>query len=220
MKIVLFIPIKLNNQRLPGKNTILLNGKPLCNYIFDTVKNLDCVDEKYVYCSNEEIIPYIPAEMKFLKRDVRLDRDETLGEEIYDAFIKQVDADLYILVHTTSPFLKATTIENAVSQIQNNDFDSALSVKKIQTFVWYDNQPLNYSLCKIPRTQDINPVVVETSAFYVFKKEVWTNLHQRIGKKPYFAIIDNIESVDIDNREDFEFAEIITELYNKKSSIL
>lgn len=27
MKVVSFIPIKLNNQRLPGKNTMMLNGR-------------------------------------------------------------------------------------------------------------------------------------------------------------------------------------------------
>jgi len=37
MKIVAFIPIKLNNQRLPGKNLMLLGDRPLCNYLFDTL---------------------------------------------------------------------------------------------------------------------------------------------------------------------------------------
>jgi CMP-N-acetylneuraminic acid synthetase len=216
MKIVLFIPIKLNNQRLSGKNTMPLNGKPLCNYIFDTVKDISCIDEKYVYCSNEEIISYIPDGIKFLKRNSCLDKDETLGEEIYDAFIKQVDADLYILVHTTSPFLKADTLRNAILQISDNCFDSALSVEKSQTFAWYDNQPLNYLLDKIPRTQDIQPVFVETSAFYMFKKEVWINLHQRVGIKPYFAVTDKIESVDIDDATDFAFASVVADYLAKK----
>ena len=30
MRTVAWVPIKLNNQRLPGKNTKLLAGKPLC----------------------------------------------------------------------------------------------------------------------------------------------------------------------------------------------
>lgn len=46
-KIVSFIPIKLNNQRLPGKNLMLLNGRPLCDYIFDTIGKIDIIDEKY-----------------------------------------------------------------------------------------------------------------------------------------------------------------------------
>lgn len=48
-KIVSFIPIKLNNQRLPGKNLMDLEGKPLCNYLFDTINQVDTIQKKYVY---------------------------------------------------------------------------------------------------------------------------------------------------------------------------
>lgn len=86
MKVVSFIPIKLNNQRLPGKNTMLLNRRPTCDYIFETISNVDAIDEKYVYCSNEEIIPYIkPYEekgLKFLKRDPYLDGFMVKGLEM------------------------------------------------------------------------------------------------------------------------------------------
>ena len=55
MLCVSFIPIKLNNQRLPGKNLLPLGDKAMCSYIFDTVKQIDEIDEKYVYCSDESI---------------------------------------------------------------------------------------------------------------------------------------------------------------------
>ena len=47
MKVVSFIPIKLNNQRLPGKNTMMLNGRPMCDYLFETISEVDTIDEKY-----------------------------------------------------------------------------------------------------------------------------------------------------------------------------
>ena len=58
MKIVSFIPIKLNNQRLPGKNLLLLNGRPLCDYIFDTVCNVPEIDERYIYCRLYRLIDH------------------------------------------------------------------------------------------------------------------------------------------------------------------
>ena len=79
MKVVSFIPIKLNNQRLPGKNTMLLNGKPTCNYIFDTISKIDTIDEKYVYCSDERIKTYMPENLIFLKRDSYLDGFQVKG---------------------------------------------------------------------------------------------------------------------------------------------
>jgi CMP-N-acetylneuraminic acid synthetase len=207
MKVVAFVPIRLNSKRVVGKNLKMLGDKPLLQYILDTLASTSSVDEVYVYCSQEEIKPMLPAGVKFLKRDEWLDRDETLGQEIYDAFTKEVDADVYILAHTTSPFIKAETIENAVKQVTEGGHDSAFSAQKVQTFAWYKGATLNYNLKEIPRTQTIEPVYFETSAFYIFRKEVWTVAHQRIGEKPYMAIVDPIEGIDIDNPEDFEFAE-------------
>jgi CMP-N-acetylneuraminic acid synthetase len=207
MKVVAFVPIRLNSKRVVGKNLKMLGDKPLLQYILDTLASTSSVDEVYVYCSQEEIKPMLPAGVKFLKRDEWLDRDETLGQEIYDAFTKEVDADIYILAHTTSPFIKAETIENAVKQVTEGGHDSAFSAQKVQTFAWYKGATLNYNLKEIPRTQTIEPVYFETSAFYIFRKEVWTVAHQRIGEKPYMAIVDPIEGIDIDNPEDFEFAE-------------
>ena len=207
MKVVAFVPIRLNSKRVVGKNLKMLGGKPLMQYILETLSKVGNIDEVYVYCSSEEVIPYLPQGVKFLKRSTLLDGDETLGKEIYEAFVKEVDADVYMLAHTTSPFIKVETIENAIDKVVNGGHDSSFSAQKIQTFTWYNGKPLNYSLKNIPRTQTIEPVYVETSAFYIFRREVWTELGQRIGNNPHMAIIDQIEGIDIDYPEDFEFAQ-------------
>lgn len=207
MKVVAFVPIRLNSKRVVGKNLKMLGGKPLMQYILETLSKVSNIDEVYVYCSSEEVIPYLPQGIKFLKRSTLLDSDETLGKEIYEAFVKEVDADVYMLAHTTSPFIKVETIENAIDKVVNGRHDSSFSAQKIQTFAWFNGEPLNYSLKDIPRTQTIEPVYVETSAFYIFRREVWTELGQRIGNNPHMAIIDQIEGIDIDYPEDFEFAQ-------------
>ncbi len=213
MKAVAFVPIRLNSKRVVGKNIKLLGGKPLMCYVLDTLAKVKGIDEVYVYCSSEDIIPYLPKGIKFLKRPVFLDRDETLGKEIYEEFTNTIDADIYILAHTTSPFIKVETFENALSKIKEGDNDSAFSAEKIQTFTWFKGKTLNYDLKEIPRTQTIEPIYVETSAFFMFKRDVWKVHKQRIGFKPYFALVDKIEGVDIDWPEDFEFAERILETY-------
>lgn len=213
MKTVAFVPIRLNSKRVVGKNLKMLGGKPLMCYILDTLANIKKIDEVYVYCSQESIKEYLPKGVKFLKRPEYLDRDETLGKEIYEEFTKTIDADIYILAHTTSPFMKQETLENALDKIVNDGYDSAFSCEKIQTFTWYDGKPLNYDLKEIPRTQTIEPVYVETSAFFMFKRDIWKVHKQRIGFKPYMAQVDKIEGVDIDWPEDFDFAEKILETY-------
>jgi CMP-N-acetylneuraminic acid synthetase len=213
MRTVAFVPIRLNSKRVAGKNLKMLGDKPLLRYILDTLVKVKRIDEVYVYCSSDEIISYLPEGVKFLKRPEFLDRDETLGKEIYEEFTKAIDADVYILAHTTSPFMKVETVENALSKILDEDYDSAFSAEKIQTFVWYKGKTLNYDLKEIPRTQTIDPVYVETSAFFMFKRDVWKVHKQRIGFKPYIAEVDKIEGVDIDWPEDFSFAEKILQSY-------
>lgn len=213
MKTVAFVPIRLNSKRVVGKNIKLLGDKPLMSYILDTLSKVNGVDEVYVYCSNEDVIQYLPEGVKFLKRPEFLDRDETLGKEIYEEFTKTIDADIYILAHTTSPFMKVETFENALDKIKNEGYDSAFSAEKIQTFAWYKGAPLNYDLKEIPRTQTIEPVYIETSAFFMFKRDIWKTHKQRIGFKPYMALVDKIEGVDIDWPEDFNFAEKVLATY-------
>ena len=212
MKVVAFVPIRLNSKRVVGKNLKLLGNKPLMHYILETLTGVPLIDEIYVYCSDDTITAQLPDGVKFLQRDSALDSDDTLGEEIYDAFVKEVKADIYLLGHTTSPFIKAETINNAIEKVLSGEYDSAFSAQKIQTFTWYKGEPLNYTLKNIPRTQEIEPVYVETSSFYIFRREVWTEQHQRVGTTPYMALINQIEGIDIDYPEDFEFAEKVIEI--------
>lgn len=215
MKTVAFVPIRLNSKRVVGKNLKPLGAKPLMCYILETLIKVKTIDEVYLYCSNEEVQEYLPDGVKFLKRPAFLDRDEALGKEIYDEFTKTIDADVYVLAHTTSPFIKQDTIEKALDKIVNGGYDSAFSAEKIQTFAWYNGKPLNYDLKEIPRTQTIEPVYIETSAFFMFKRDVWKIHKQRIGLHPYVALVDKIEGVDIDWPEDFTFAEKILDAYKK-----
>lgn len=214
MKVVAFVPIRLNSQRVAGKNLRLLGGQPLLCHILHTLRRVDAIDAIYVYCSDEAVRPYLPEGVRFLRRDAQLDRNETLGAEIYDAFTSAVDADVYVLAHATSPFIRPETIAGALHKVTDTEengggCDSAFSAERLQTFAWYGGRPLNYSLDAIPRTQEIEPVYVETSAFYIFRREVWRDLHQRIGRRPYTAVVDRIEGIDIDYPEDFAFAEKI-----------
>ncbi len=209
MKKVAFVPIRLNSQRVEGKNLRLLGGRPLMAYLLQTLTQVENIDEVYLYCSNPDVQQYLPEGVKFLQRDQSLDSNTTLGEEIYDAFTSAVDADIYILAHATSPFIRSATIADAVARVESGEYDSAFSAERVQTFAWWDGKPLNYSLDRVPRTQDLEPVYVETSAFFVFEREVWCGKRRRIGERPYMAVTDRIESMDIDNPDDFLLAEAI-----------
>ncbi|MCL2015980.1 MAG: NTP transferase domain-containing protein [Defluviitaleaceae bacterium] len=208
MKTVSFIPIKLTNQRLPGKNTLPLNNRPLCDYILQTLKSLDGIDEKYVFCSDEQIKPYIPQGVNFLQRDPYLDGPQIKGTEIIAHFVAAVNADIYIITHATQPFTKAESIAMALEKVKSGSHDSAFAAVALQDYCWYKGKPLNYSLDNVIVTQNLEPVYMETGAFFIFKKEVFTQTGRRIGENPYMHIVDSFEAIDIDTADDFKLAEI------------
>lgn len=208
MKIVSFIPIKLNNQRLPGKNLLPLCGKVMCEYIFETIKQVELIEEKYVFCSDESIKKYIPKGLMLLKRDKFLDGFQIKGLEIIEEFVKVIDADIYVLTHVTQPFTKASSITLALKKVIEEGYDSAFSVMEVRDYCWFRGKPLNYNMQDIVITQNLEPIYKETGAFFIFRKEVFAKYRQRIGKKPFMYIVDQFEAIDIDDANDYAFAKM------------
>lgn len=220
MKIVAVVPMKLNNRRLPQKNTKrFTNGEPLCYYILSTLLLVKEIDEVYVYCSNPDIKEYIPKGVKYLSRKSDLDQDSTKMNEILKSFADEVSADVYVMTHTTAPFISKESIEKGLNAIVNNSYDSAFAAKILQDFLWKDNMPFNYKLNDIPRTQDLPVLYEETSGFYIYKKEVILKMNRRIGDNPFIVEVGEIESIDIDEPEDFVIADAIyNHIFRKKEN--
>jgi CMP-N-acetylneuraminic acid synthetase len=175
------------------------------------------IDEKYIFCSDDSIRDYIPKGLIFLKREKWLDSFEVKGLQIIENFISLVDADIYVLTHVTSPFLKSDSIINAVDKVISGEYDSAFSAEEYKGYFWYQGKPVNYDMKNVVTTQNVEPLYQENGGFFIFKKEVFTELHQRIGENPYLHVTDKFESIDVDDREDFEFAEIAAEYMLKHS---
>ena len=214
VKIVAVVPMKLNNSRLPNKNTkSFTNGKPLCYYVLNTLLQIKEIEAVYVYCSNPEIINYIPDGVNYLKRSELLDQDSTKMNEVLLNFANDIDADVYLMTHTTAPFISAASIKKGLEAVKSGEYDSAFAAKRLQDFLWRNGKPFNYELDNIPRTQDLPVLYEETSGFYIYKKETIIN-NRRIGDKPFIVEIGEIEAVDIDEAEDFWIADAIFNYQN------
>lgn len=201
------MPIKLKNERCPGKNTRLLGGKPLLQHELDSLLKTMLCDDVFVYCSSEEVVQYLPEGVKFSKRSTSLDQPTTNFTQFTESFISEHDADIYVLAHATAPFVSTETMTECINAVVSGEYDSAFCAQRIQTFLWKDGMPLNFDASNLPRTQDLEPIYQETSGVYVFRKEVFTSLHRRIGNKPFIKELSIKEAIDIDEENDFHIAE-------------
>ncbi len=212
MRTVAFVPVKLKNERLPGKNIKRFSdGTPLISVLLDKLSALKGteIDEIYVYCSDERIIGYLPEGVRFLKRPVFLDEKSVKGRMIYEEFVKTIKADIYVLAHVTTPFVTKEHIMTCIEKVKSGMYDSAFCAKKLQTFLWQDGKPYNFDLQNPPRTQDMKPFYVEIPTPYVFTLNSFRQNHARTGYNPYICECTEPESVDIDYADDFELADAV-----------
>lgn len=211
MKIVACVPIKTNNERLPGKNTMkFFDGTPLMHFIQKSLVNICEINDIYVFSSDESIQKYCIENVNFLLRSSSLNSAQTTPADIIRAFMNEVDADIYIVAHATSPFVSSDAIADCIRAVANSNYDSAFTSNKIQKLLWSEcGKPYNFSPENIPRTQDLPPLFAEVGAAYIFKKDVFLSSGRRIGENPYIREVGDIDAIDIDYHEDFELANII-----------
>ena len=207
MKIIAIMPIKLNNERLPGKNTMILGNKPLLQHQLYAALSANILDKIYVFCSDSGICEYLPEGVTFLQRDKALDLPTSNFNQIFTAFSEEVESDIYVYIHATAPFITTDTITECIRAVASGRYDSAFCATKIQDFLWKDGEPLNFDASNLPRSQDLEPIYRETSGVYVFTREVFDKLHRRVGNNPYIKEVTFKEAVDINNPEDFRLAE-------------
>lgn len=216
MNAVAFMPIRLNSKRVAAKSVRLLGGRPLFCWMLEELDKLDI--PVHVYCSRIEelakLVDFSARNVVYTRRPEELDTDETKGIDIYKRFAQDNPADIYLLTHCTSPFIKAETLRRVLDEVRGGKARCALTVRRVQTFTWFDGAPLNFSIPRI-QTQLLKPLFVETSAAYCYRKEVLAE-GDRSDLKPSLIEVAWPEDEDIDYPEDFERCEKILPLIAKK----
>jgi len=214
VKVVGFVPSKLNSQRLLRKNVRPLAGRPLVNYALATLADAG-LTETILYASDDEVVSYAEPDLpfRFVQRPAWLDEDGATVQDFVGAFLEAVDCDVVVLLHITSPFISTATVQACTEAVLSGRNESAFAALEFQRFAWFRGAPLNYRLdTPTPRTQDLEPVLVEQSGLYVFTRELFERTGRRIADDPYIHLVGPIEGHDIDTAEEFALAEALASL--------
>jgi CMP-N-acetylneuraminic acid synthetase/quercetin dioxygenase-like cupin family protein len=218
MKIVAMIPARMGSQRIPKKNIRLLNGVPLISYIIRAAKKADCFDEIYVN-SEADILGEIATEegVKFYKRPEYLSTDTATNDHFAEDFIKNIDCDILIQLLPTSPFLSHSEILRFVTTMFETQADTLVSVVNQQIECVYDGAAINFNQRKLtPPSQELTPVQPYACGIMGWKADSYLKNMEKYGcayhggdGKIEFYTIDGFATVDVDNEEDFQLAEVI-----------
>lgn len=215
---VALLPMKANSQRVKGKNFRDLQGKPLFRWILDSllaIKEIDLVvintDARHKLAENG-----LNDSERVMIRDRKPDLcgDEVSMNLILQDDIANVEADTYVMTHTTNPMLSAASIQVALDAYRvgtkSGAADSLFSVNKIQTrFYREDGSPVNHDPDNLIQTQDLEPWFEENSCLYIFSANSFAKTNARIGCSPIMQETPPLENVDIDTPADWAMAEAV-----------
>jgi CMP-N-acetylneuraminic acid synthetase len=207
--------MKANSERVRGKNFRDFCGKPLFRWMLDTLLEVDDINQVVINTDARHILKDngLTDSERVLIRDRRPEicGDLVSMNRIIADDIQNVDADIFLMTHTTNPLMSADTIRSALTAFRSaqtaGTADSLFTVDKIQTrFYREDGSPVNHDPDNLVRTQDLEPWFEENSNLYIFSRESFTSTNARIGLKPMMFESPKFESIDIDTPDDWDFA--------------
>ena len=218
MKTACFIPIKANSERVPGKNLRVLNGKKLYEYICENVKKANVFDDVYVDTNSKEIAEYaLGMGFQVIDRNPEYAKNTANGNDLLvHHFELHPEYDFYFQLFATAPYMQPSTIKACYERLTfSEEFDSCFTATENHSFYWYAGNPINYRPDILPRSQDMLPVIEETTGLYGISRDSLNKYRCRIGRKPYIHVVNKFEAVDINTEEDLKIAEYIGKvIYN------
>lgn len=200
--------IRLNSKRLPQKSIKLLAGRPLFCWSAETIDHLNI--PFYINCNQTDslykLLDFKPKNLQIISRDPFLDTDEARSEHHCLEFQNKVPSEIYLMTHCTSPFVTFKTYQKVLQAVTEKGHASSQTVEKLQTFGWFKNKPLNFTVPREP-TQELEPLYIETMGAICYTKQTLAKGSRIDHNDCAFVNVNSIEGLDIDTQDDFNLAE-------------
>jgi len=218
-QIVALVPMKGHSERVPQKNIRPLAGRPAFHWVLESLSQSKYVKQIVINTDSKDIAQSASDnfEVTILDRPDFLLGDMVSIQPLIEYDLSQTSAEYYLQTHSTNPLVTADTIDRAIEAFfSQSDHDALFTVTPIKTrFYWPDGRGINHDPMKLIRTQDLEPIYEENSCLYLFSKTTNIKTGNRLGSKPMMYPMERLEAVDIDDIEDFYWAEY---LLNKRQN--
>lgn len=214
-KTIGILPIKGHSERVPEKNFRFLGNIPLWHYPIHALYESGAVDEIILDTDVPDEflgkIPVGPVPVLLRKRPEDVCGDKVSMNLVLESIVRQHDADRYLQVHATSPFVNGATL-SVVAQQMPADVPALYSVTAHFSRFWKPGnppEPINHRASKLLPTQELEPLLQENSAFYLFRREPFLMLKTRTPPGSVPVSIPFREGLDIDTEEDWSFVRTV-----------
>ena len=215
MKSLAIIPAKAKSNRLPGKNTKPLCGKPLYEYTVDAALESGIFDEIILSTNSHEIIEQ-EKRIKIRRRPPHLAEDDATMKDVCLYHLEYHKCDSFCVLYPTAPLRTADDIKKSYELfMEDGYYDGVIGgTEYIQPWwqafeqywgkVWFSTYG---SMVEYREDQIRDKRLVDNGAMYWMKTDVF------LRKKTFFPCRLGIyqmpfeRSIDINTEVDFRLAE-------------
>lgn len=230
LKKIAIIPARSGSKGLPNKNILMLLDKPLIAYTIEAAIKSNEFQRVIVSTDSleyKEISEKYGAEV--ILRDDYLSNDKATSFMVIEDVLKKIkieNFDYFMLLQPTSPFRDEKHITESIEEFEkeysNLDFlvsmtessKSADLIKRIGNDKTLKNYDLDYSNYRRQDGKEYYP----NGAIFIGKVDKYLEKKHFFGEKTLAYFMNKEDSIDIDDRLDFEIA--ITIATKKKKKVL
>ena len=226
MKVLSIIPARRGSKGIPLKNLVMLNRKPLLYYTVTASLKSKIINKTIVSTDNKKIGKIalnLGAEVVY--RPKKLATDTTSLEPVIEHVLNYLnvyqgyDPEIIVILQNTSPLRTAKHIDEALTLMKRQNYDSILSGFSIHTFLWKKSKktiiPLDYNPKKRPNRQNIHEQLFENGAIFATKTRCFTKNNCRISGKIGFYKMPLESSYNIDSYDDLRSIKKFFKILNR-----
>jgi len=211
------IPARGGSKRLPRKNILDLNGKPLIAWSIKAGLKSKYIDKVVVSSDDKEVLDISQDYgADTIKRPDSLQSDTaTIFDAIKHTIQNVKKYDYIILLQATSPLRDEKHIDGAIELLESKNADAVVSVCEMDhSPLWSNTLDDSLSMKSFlrdgvlnKRSQDLEEYFRLNGAIYICEIDKFLKEKSFFLKDNVFAYkMDRENSIDIDDRYDFDLA--------------
>lgn len=230
MKKIAIIPARSGSKGLPNKNVLMLGDKPLIAYSIEAALDSKCFERVIV---STDSLEYRYVAEKFgaevILRDEKLSSDTTSSFMVIEDVLYKLGRkyDYFMLLQPTSPFRTSKHIEESIQLFEKKiqDFDFLVSMEKntkpsiLIKQIEEDQSLKAYDMDFSGYVRQKYREFIPNGAIYIGKINEYLEKKHFFGNRSVAYFMSKEDSVDIDDKLDFEIAISILANKNKEKTL-
>lgn len=232
MKKIAIIPARSGSKGLVNKNILMLLDKPILAYTIEAAIQSEKFIKVIVSTNSleyKEIAEKYGAEV--VMRGEELSNDSATSYMVIKDVLEKdlgVEYDYFVLLQPTSPFRNYQHINESIEKFEKNisNYDFLVSmtetsktstlIKPIEEDESLKHYDLDFSNYKRQNYKEYYP----NGAIFIGKNKEYLERKHFFGKKSLAYFMNKADSIDIDDRLDFEFAILLMSMKQKEKQLL